>query len=504
MDTIKFSKVSYMRYIRINIKKEIIFIFVITISGVFLRLYHLGFHDFWYDEVYSIITTTRFWQDWPPPLYFAFLHYWIKVFGTSEFSLRFPSLIFSSASIPLLFLLGRRIFNAKIGIYSSLFIGLSAFHLWYAQEARPYSLSVFLGLLSTYSLYRALTEKKNKFWFYFILFSALGLYSNISYSNFFLLVAQLLSMQLFIKRRVWIKTLFVFIIIFFSFLPHLPKFMARLHYVRDGFWIIIPTLNSFAVTLENFNLGYNMPFIMYWLSGIWVCCPVIRGVFIALRQGNKNMLFILLLFTVPIISIFIVSKIFVPIYLDRSLIIFSPYYYLMFALGIESLNKYIKTPLVIISILLFLTAVYGYHKDWMPLKDTHHQGVHLKKPFKPAINFIETNFRSGDIVSHTNFASNVPFEFYSQKKEITQYILFAPGAIETCSNRPYYSTPKAKSAEDIVLEGNNRLWVVFCDWERSGNLDENANAVKESLDNKFKLDLAVEFEGLRIFRYVKF
>jgi hypothetical protein len=48
-----------------------------------------------------------------------------------------------------------------------------------------------------------------------------------------------------------------------------------------------------------------------------------------------------------------------------------------------------------------------------------------------------------------------------------------------------------------------KLWVLVCDWSRSGILDENSQMVKKWLDNYFKLEFAEEFDGLWIFRYAK-
>src|SRR3989338_2125771 len=95
----------------------------------FLRLYKLGYHDLWYDEICTIGYAKYPWGNWNAPLYWIILHFWIKIFGISEFSLRFPSLIFSFLSVILVFLLGKKLFGKQAGIIASIFIGLSPFHL---------------------------------------------------------------------------------------------------------------------------------------------------------------------------------------------------------------------------------------------------------------------------------------------------------------------------------------------------------------------------------------
>lgn len=119
----------------------IIFVFAVALA---LRLYHLGFHDFWYDEIGTINYVKHPWYNWNAPLYYILLHFWTKLFGISEFSLRLPSAIFSFLTVVTTFILGKNLFGKKAGILASVLIGLSSFHLWYAQEARDYSMVLFL------------------------------------------------------------------------------------------------------------------------------------------------------------------------------------------------------------------------------------------------------------------------------------------------------------------------------------------------------------------------
>src|SRR3990167_4926541 len=84
------------------------------------------------------------------PVYYILVHYWTKIFGLSEFKLRFFSAIFGIASIYMIFLLGKTIFNEKVGLIAAFILSINHQHIYYSQEARNYSFLVFLALLSAY------------------------------------------------------------------------------------------------------------------------------------------------------------------------------------------------------------------------------------------------------------------------------------------------------------------------------------------------------------------
>jgi mannosyltransferase len=85
-------------------------VLLIFVAGLALRIYAIGSESIWYDEAISVaVAKLGFvehlrWitevDDNNPPLYYTFLHLWISVFGDSEVSVRMPSAIFGSLSIP--------------------------------------------------------------------------------------------------------------------------------------------------------------------------------------------------------------------------------------------------------------------------------------------------------------------------------------------------------------------------------------------------------------------
>lgn len=473
-------------------------IIVIFLIFFFLRLYRLGYHDFWYDEIGTVGYAQYPWANWNAPLYWIMLHFWAKLFGISEFSLRFPSLVFSFLSVVLVFLLGRELFSKKVGIFASLLIGLSPFHLWYAQEARDYSMVLFFGTLSSYLLLKAIRGEGIKLWLFFILVSLIGLYTNYFY--IFLFLAQGLYFLLFRKAKISFKEVAYFSIIALGFSLYLPRFLRKFYFVWQGFWIPEPGWRSLLITIENFNLGYNgLPF-------LYLTSSIIVGIFFifALRRISEKYLrqplvFCLSLFLIPVICAFLFSKIFFSVYLDRGLIIFSPYYYLILSLGVVSVNKKARLILALLFFSTVLTANYCYFKNWMAMP-SRSPGVHLKKPIRPVVEFIEDNLKAGDKVVFTNQSIMPSFCFYSRRERFFP-LLFVPGkAFCPFSRRPIYEGGGI-SVYGLSNFDFNRLWVISCNWPRDGNLDENSQAVRDFLDKNLKLEFVKEFDGLWIFRY---
>ena len=86
-------------------------------------------------------------QDGAPPLYYLLLHAWTSVFGTGALAVRSLSGLFSVLSLPVAWLLGRRLGGPRVGTALTLLLASSPFAVRYASETRMYSLVVLLVLL---------------------------------------------------------------------------------------------------------------------------------------------------------------------------------------------------------------------------------------------------------------------------------------------------------------------------------------------------------------------
>ena len=88
--------------------------------------------------------------DFHPPLYYLFLKLWTNIFGYSEISLRFPSIIFSLISGFIVYKIGSLLVNKKLGFWAAVFFLFNPLIIYYSQEARMYMMTTFFVILTFY------------------------------------------------------------------------------------------------------------------------------------------------------------------------------------------------------------------------------------------------------------------------------------------------------------------------------------------------------------------
>ena len=126
-------------------------IYPILFLGLILRLFSLN-QSLWLDEATTALVAkmplTYFFSnfmpaDFHPPLYYLVVRYWSLVSGTTEISLRIPSVIFGMLTIYTVYLIAKEI-KLKWPIVPALFLATSGLHVYYSQEARMYVMVTWL------------------------------------------------------------------------------------------------------------------------------------------------------------------------------------------------------------------------------------------------------------------------------------------------------------------------------------------------------------------------
>ena len=135
----------------------------LTVVSAALRLPGMGI-SMWIDEGLSVGIASHPWseipgllvQDGSPPLYYLVLHGWMEVFGRSVEAVRALSLLLATATVPVAFWAGDRLFGRRAAWVAASLFATSSYLTVYAREARMYTLVLLLGLVCTTACVRAL------------------------------------------------------------------------------------------------------------------------------------------------------------------------------------------------------------------------------------------------------------------------------------------------------------------------------------------------------------
>ncbi len=169
----------------------------ILLAGLILRFYRLDNHSIFFDEKSTMVvsqgivleganqkdvfskptfTPAEFWSHKTfddyceamtrsdignSPFYYFLLHLWMDVFGLSDFSARSLSVFFSVLTILFTYLFASRFFSVGVALLAAAIVAIEPFFIAYSHQARNYSLTFFLTLLSTWFFLR-LIENVNK------------------------------------------------------------------------------------------------------------------------------------------------------------------------------------------------------------------------------------------------------------------------------------------------------------------------------------------------------
>lgn len=144
---------------------------LLTLLAFGLRLYKLGRAGLWYDELLQLdIAQGRFSDILPQlvrhaamPLDYFIAFGWVRL-GRQEVWVRYPALLFGTLAVPLIYALGTRLFNRRIGLMAAILMAGASFAVRYSQEARPYAILMAFSLLGFYGLWRAYAGNRLRYW----------------------------------------------------------------------------------------------------------------------------------------------------------------------------------------------------------------------------------------------------------------------------------------------------------------------------------------------------
>jgi len=148
-------------------RRKALLLIVLLIAAA-LRFYELGAKSLWLDEITSVRRVRGSFRemidevaahDGHPPLYYV-LQYGVKVLGGDEAAVRIPSALAGIALVYVAYRIARQLFDEKAGLCAAGLCAVSAFQIYFSQEARPYSLAMLLAALSLWLFLQIIEGEK--------------------------------------------------------------------------------------------------------------------------------------------------------------------------------------------------------------------------------------------------------------------------------------------------------------------------------------------------------
>ncbi|MCK4308327.1 glycosyltransferase family 39 protein, partial [candidate division WOR-3 bacterium] len=130
---------------------------LVALLAAVLRFYHLAYESLWMDEIRQVsyyskpikgVISGAASQTQPPLDYLIGWGLHHLGLADSDWWVRFPAAIFGIGSILLLMWWCRRFINDFTALVAGTLVSICPLHIRMSQEARPYTIFIFLALLS--------------------------------------------------------------------------------------------------------------------------------------------------------------------------------------------------------------------------------------------------------------------------------------------------------------------------------------------------------------------
>jgi 4-amino-4-deoxy-L-arabinose transferase-like glycosyltransferase len=172
-------------------KRSILFLFILLAFGGILYFYNLGGWDLWnpdeprYAQIAKEMLQGEGWiiphlnsevyLDKPPLFFWLMAATGTVIGGMTEFAARFPAALFAVLTLPLLFILGKRLFSEKGGFFAALILATNVEFLWLAHRACLDTTLTFFTTAAITCLYLGFYQQQGRWFLYLLAYLAMAL-----------------------------------------------------------------------------------------------------------------------------------------------------------------------------------------------------------------------------------------------------------------------------------------------------------------------------------------
>ncbi len=473
-------------------RDRVLLLTFLTLAGAAFRLFHLGAKSIWLDEGATVTLARMAWPHFVhvwwygeasfQGAFFLLMRGWLHL-GQSEAWVRLPAALCGIASIPLIYFVARKLVGVGAALASAAILAFSPTHVYYSQEARSYTMTILLVLVSSWFFARAVEDGRERDWLLWTLFGVLAVYSH--YFGALVLVAQACSLFFHKKPTPWTRMIIHGLAILAIAAPGLTYVLRVPPQAMTFPWMPKPTPKQ-LLHLALFLGGSGEKFLVsaiLWVAGV----IAIRRE----RRGNSTPnsywrgMLVISWAIVPVALTALVSLRH-PVFVQRYMIFSLPATVMLAGRGMSALPKrHVGFWLVVILCATSIpTLIMGYRKP--------------REDWRSATNVILASAQSGDAVVIYPFYAIVGFDYYRQLDP------HAP-ALHVFT-QPYYGVGDNDRTLLQALNSNSRgfrhVWIMI---RREGpgrdDLRDDSPAVAAKLQSIFGAPAVWPFKDITVLEF---
>lgn len=483
---------------RTNSRRDWAIVALITGVAAVLRFHALSSKSFWFDEGVSVAIARLGWYDFARilwrreanmSLYYLLLRPWLHL-GSSEAFIRSLSVLFALATIPAVYLLGRKLFDSRVGLIAALLLAVNAYHVRYSQEARSYALMTFLCVLSSLYFVKTLEDPSRRNRALYLVSSVLAVYA-----QFFaglLILAQWLSLRFLKKdeapasfRRDW-RWFVLAILLIAVFVGTTGAGPLR--------WVPRPSgrlLWDFAVSIC--GEGGPLLVVAYMLACLVSLAPQFRNT-TELRAPRQrwSYRFLLLWLFLPL-AITLAVSLAKPLFVARYFTFCLPALVILAAAGLAQLRSRRVSAIVLLGMIALSTrGTLAYYMRPFDLG---------REDWRSASRYLLTNARPGDAVLFQVAMGRMPYEYYHSLLVLAPSgpapVVLYPHHGDQITFLDFVEKPDLHQLAKSLPQ-YPRVWLVLSYAETPTGLDPNSQSLESLIAASHPAREEQDFPGLQV------
>ena len=495
----------------------------IMVLGLVLRLIRLGDRDYWNDEVYNVYQTRLMREillegehlaNHPPG--FSFVLTIFRVLGVPEGEpyLRLVPVGFGMLTMIMVFLVARRFFGTRAGLFAGFLMAISPMAILHSQDLKPYVALPLTGTITVYFLYCAIQSNRKLHWFCYGLFAGLACWSELFALQLLISINLWAAWQILSKRDRWKGWLVANIFGATLFLPFLGVMVGKVDHIivtPEVWWIPPPSFTQFLFYCKSIAFGYSALDPLYKIATAWFGVFGLFGTVIGFKANRRATVLLLLWFLLSVALTAFLSWYFQQsIFLYRAMMPYAMAAYVLVGFGASQLPKnWMRGIGAAVFVGLAVMPLYEHYNEiYTPHEHPHRPGIHPPVESQLAADHILNSEHKDDEIIITSYTVWTPFHFYGIHESnmfhaslSQEYIDIQTGLGARNSPDPMWDTYFAVLLEPYMREdGPESFWFIYSDWERE-YYQFNTFDVWRWIDSNFHMVDHATFKNIEVYRY---